>query len=146
MTKIYNDKIEKLDLGEFGQHIDEYSCSLENAFCSIAEGNVGIYYSELFGWAADHIDDSDEEIACGVPHLADEIDTLLHHSAHLYHIFAVDLYAVLAEDGKEHIGHFLVAAHLHILVVEPFGFLNVELGTALADMGDVEHLDEFVHG
>ena len=86
MTYTYNEKIKKLDLGEFGQYIDEYSCNIEEAFYAIADNNVGIYYSDLFNWAADHIDDIDEELACGGRGIVDIVRNAQ------YRVFSDDLY------------------------------------------------------
>ena len=53
---------------------------------------------------------------------------------------------MLLELGDEHLGDALIGAFLEVFVVEPFGFLDVEFGTAFADMFDAEEPDEFVHG
>ena len=88
---------------------------------------------------------SHEEVACGVPHLADKADAFLHHAADLDDIVTIGVDSVSLENGYEQVGHFFVAVHLHVFVVEPFGFFDVELGTALADMADVEELYQLVH-
>ena len=50
------------------------------------------------------------------------------------------------EHRAEHVGNVAVAAQLDIAVVEPLAFLVIELGAALAAMGEVEEADHLVEG
>ena len=50
------------------------------------------------------------------------------------------------EHRAEHVSDVAVAAQLDITVVEPLAFLVIELGAALAAMGEVEESDHLIEG
>ena len=62
MTYTYNDKIKKLNLGEWGDNITDYESDdyIGDIFNYIAEANVDYYNWELMDWAKNHIDEVDE--------------------------------------------------------------------------------------
>ena len=97
-----------MDLGKLGNQIDEHRGKIDTAFCAIAKANVDAYYSDLFKWAEDHIDEIDEEIAMGGKNIVDIIrnaqyrvfyedleehkdDILLYYAYNYMHKKAIDL-------------------------------------------------------
>ena len=87
----------------------------------------------------------DEEERGGIPEVADEADAVFHHADDLLDVLRVGVDAVRLEDWGEEAGNLGVALHLDVLMVEPLGFFVVELGSALAAVGQVEVADKLVH-
>ena len=89
----------------------------------------------------------DEEVIGQRPEFGHKADALLHQPNHLLDIRLVGVRnAMTFEHRAEHVSDVAIAAQLDITMVEPLAFLVIELGAALAAMGEVEEADHLVEG